>query len=254
MSDAAGFRVTLGEFSGPLDLLCALVESREVDVSSFKLADVLSQYVEYLLATKQATLMEVAEFFSLATGLLIRKVRALLPRTFEADHEEEAIEGEDDAWMDESQIEAALERFKPYRKAAGILTEMKERRERCFVRIADEGGPPWYDIGDLYGLASLWWSLLEERSLRKSARPGSVFIDEIPDAAPEEVQVEARMDEICALIAELGNINLSSLLRRFKCGGLIVTLLALLELSRLGRLSLLQRDVWGDVEIAAGSL
>jgi segregation and condensation protein A len=251
MSDAAGFRVTLGDFSGPLDLFCALVESREVDVSSFRLTDVLSQYVEYLLVTKRATLMEIAEFFFLATGLLMRKVRALMPGAREESREEDVSEDGEDTWEDESRIETALRRFRPYRTAAGALAEMKERRERYFVRISEECGPPWYDIGDLYGLATLWWGLLKERSLRRSVQPGQAFIEEIPDAAPEEVQVDARMDEICAMIAESEKMSLSSLLRGFESGGLIVTLLALLELSRLGRLSLSQRDVWGDIEIAA---
>jgi segregation and condensation protein A len=232
-----------------LDLLCALVESREVDISSFRLTEVLSQYVEYLLITRQATLMELAEFFSMAAGLLIRKVRSLLPGAAGEECEEDGGSGEDDEWGDESQIEFLLERFKPYRRVANIMTEMKERRERCFVRVSEDMGQPWYDIGDLYGLASRWWILLEERSLRKSTGAGPVLFDEIPDAVPEEVLVEARMDEICALMAQQGGMNLSSLLRRFDCGGLIVTLLALLELSRLGRLALSQRDAWGDVEI-----
>ena len=254
MPDAQGFRVTLGEFSGPLDLLCALVESREVDISSFRLTEVLSQYVEYLLITKQATLMELAEFFSMAAGLLIRKVRSLLPGSAQDDGEEDESRYDDGAWEDEPHIEFLLKRFKPYRTASESLAEMKARRERCFVRVSDEMGQPWYDIGDLYGLASLWWSLLDKRSLRKTAETWPVLFDEIPDAVPEEVLVEARMEEIGALIAELGGINLSSLLRRFNRGELIVTLLALLELSRLGRLTLSQLDTWGDVEIAAGGL
>ena len=41
------------------------------------------------------------------------------------------------------------------------------------------------------------------------------------------------------------------LLGFFEPGGLVVTLLALLELSRLGRLNLVQAEAWGDVDIAA---
>lgn len=80
-AEASGvFQVTLGDFSGPLDLLCHLVESRAMDASKVKLADVLTQYVSYMLAAKKATLSELAEFFSLASRLLLRKVHALLPR------------------------------------------------------------------------------------------------------------------------------------------------------------------------------
>ncbi|MDR1885443.1 MAG: hypothetical protein LBQ56_04155 [Synergistaceae bacterium] len=258
MPDDPAFNVTLGEFSGPLDLLCALVEKQEMDASSLRLTDVLSQYVEFLLTTKRATLMELADFFSLASRLLVRKVRSLLPRV-DVSGDPDGAPGADcadgllgpDGETDELRLEEMLERFKPYRSAAAYLAGMKERRDRCLVRISDEGGPPWFDMGDLYGLSTLWWSLIDEHSRRRSAGSGQAFIMEIPDAAPEEVLVEARMGEIEKIMEELRRVNLSGLLMSFGDGGLIVTLLALLELSRLGKLALSQPETWGDVEVAA---
>jgi segregation and condensation protein A len=254
MSDDSSFHVTLGDFSGPLDLLCHLVESREMDASSVKLTDVLSQYVSFLMRSRRATLAELAEFFSMASRLLLRKVRSLLPG-LEGDEPDNGgddavdVEMAEEGGMDEETLRALLERFKPYRSAAFHLASLKERRERCFVRIPDEGGPPWYDIGDLHGLAAQWWSLIEERSRGRSAGTESSFMAEIPDAVPEEILVESRMDEVGSLLAEFGRTNLSELLRRFGAGGMIVTLLALLELSRLGRIKLAQSELWGDVEV-----
>lgn len=251
------FQVTLGDFSGPLDLLCGLVESRAMDVSKVKLTDVLTQYVSYMLVSKKATLDELAEFFSLASRLLLRKVRALLPR---ADGEDEAQdgfgEGEDadllsEVEMDEETLAALLERFKPYRTAAGRLAALKEARERSFVRISDEGGPPWYDLGDLYSLATLWWGLIEERTRRRDSSSEEGFLREIPDAVPEEVLVEQRMDEVRVFLRGSERRTLRGLLEHFPPNSLIVTLLALLELSRLGMLNLVQAEAWGDVEIAA---
>ena len=249
MAGEPTFQITLGDFSGPLDLLCHLVESSAIDVSSVRLTDVLSQYVSYLLTTKRASLAELAEFFSMASRLLIRKVRSLLPRENEPEDAEPATDGDapDDA-IDDETLAAMLERFKPYRSAAMLLDGMKSARERSFVRISDEGGPPWYDIGDLYGLSSLWWNIMDEyyRFRASSTRDG--FMMDIPDAAPEEVLVERRMEDICVILSEKGRTSLSKLLECFG-GGLIVTLLALLELSRLDRLGLSQASEWGDVEV-----
>ncbi len=251
------FQVTLGDFSGPLDLLCHLVESRAMDVSKVKLTDVLTQYVSYMVAAKKATLAELAEFFSLASRLLLRKVRALLPRVNGGEEAEaEYVDEEDadilsDAELDEETLAALLERFKPYRAAAGRLALLKEARERSFVRISDEGGPPWYDLGDLYGLATLWWGLIEERTRRRATGTEAGFMLEIPDAVPEEVLVEQRMGEVRDFLRERGHMTLRGLLEHFPPRSLIVTLLALLELSRLGMLDLIQGEAWGDVEIAA---
>lgn len=248
--------MTLGDFSGPLDLLCHLVESRAMDASKVKLTDVLSQYVSYMVLTKKATLAELAEFFSLASRLLLRKVQSLLPRLNgdEGADPERACEEDGDllagAEMDEETLAALLERFKPYRAAAGQLALLKEARERCFVRVSDEGGPPWYDLGDLYGLSTLWWGLIEERARRRASNTEAGFMLEIPDAVPEEVLVEQRMGEVRALLRCAGRATLRGLLENFPPRSLIVTLLALLELSRLGMLDLSQGEAWGDVEIA----
>ena len=252
---AQSFQITLKDFSGPLDMLWHLVESRSIDASSVNLTEILSQYVSYLLVTKKATLAELADFFSLASKLLLSKVRSLLPRVDENPDSENLSgrnEPEEEDEISEEELIAMLEKFKPYRTAAAWLMEKKEKRDRSFVRIPpDEGGPPWFDIGDLYGLSMLWWSLMEENTARRSAGRGLAFLAEIPDAVPEEVLVENRMGEILRYLEETGQSSLRCLLGVFKAGSLIVTLLAMLELARLGKIRLVQDDIWGDVKIAS---
>jgi segregation and condensation protein A len=256
MPDGPVFEITLQDFSGPLDLLCGLVESSAIEASSIRLTDVLSQYVSYLLSSKKATLAELAEFFSLASRLLISKVRSLLPKTSaedEADADADASGDDclDDGELSEEALAAMLERFKPYRAAAARLDEMKRERERSFVRISDEGGPPWFDIGDLYSLSTLWWNLADEYSRGRARSSVGDFMEDIPDAVPQELLVDGRMDDIRLFLAEEKKTKLSLILEYFGNGGLIVTLLALLELSRLGNLGMIQAEEWGDVEIEA---
>jgi segregation and condensation protein A len=245
----AVFEITLEDFSGPLDLLCHLIESSEIDVSRVSLSEVLSQYAAYLLTSRKATLAELAEFFSLASRILIRKIRSLLPRASD-ENPTDALGMEDDGsgGMDDARLAEMLERFKPYRNAAMRFGEMKSIREKSFVRVSDEGGPPWFDIGDLYSLSMTWWNLIEEYS-RDRARAQMDFMDEIPDATPQEVQVDNRMDEIKSFLAESPKTTLSALLGHFGRNALIVTLLALLELSRLGGIRVSQATEWGEIEV-----
>jgi segregation and condensation protein A len=219
-----------------------------------KLTEVLSQYVSYMLTAKKATLHELADFFSLASRLLLRKVRSLFPGAEGEAGDAELLCDEDgvspDGEMDEERLRVLLERFKPYRAAALKLSELKNERERSFVRVSDEGGPPWFDIGDLYGLSTHWWSLIEERS-RHNREARTDFLSEIPDAVPEEILVEQRMAEVVKRLDGINDTSLRELLGAFGSGELVVTLLALLELSRLGRIALSQSGVWGDVRIVA---
>jgi chromatin segregation and condensation protein Rec8/ScpA/Scc1 (kleisin family) len=52
-------------------------------------------------------------------------------------------------------------------------------------------------------------------------------------------------------LGDMGETTLRGLLSLFGSGELVATLLALLELSRLGKISLTQSGVWEDVYIAA---
>lgn len=247
-----GFEVQLGAFSGPLDLLCHLVESREMDPAKLNLTELVSQYVQFLLESKRTTLNEMAEFFAFASRLLLRKVRSLFPQQ-SGDEAEEDI-SEDEYIETEEELQRMLENFRPYRAAAAHLAALQAEREGSFVRIVDEESTPFYDIGDLYSLSSRWWELLdrynERRRRDRDDADDDMLWDDIPDAVPEERQVEERMDELLALVRGK-RLHLTELLGERNKKTLIVTLLALLEMSRLGMIDIIQNETLGDVEIAA---
>ena len=59
------FDVTMEGFSGPLDLLCSLVESRAIAASRVRVSDVVRLYGTYLARGDVMTIREMAEFFAL---------------------------------------------------------------------------------------------------------------------------------------------------------------------------------------------
>ena len=55
------FDVTMEGFSGPLDLLCSLVESRAIAASRVRVSDVVRLYGAYLARGDVMTIREMAE-------------------------------------------------------------------------------------------------------------------------------------------------------------------------------------------------
>ncbi len=246
---ATAFEVRLGSFAGPLDLLCHLVESREMDAVKLNLTELVSQYIDFLARVKGATLNELADFFSFASRLLLRKVDSLFPDRAPA-VEETAPE---EAVISEEELQFMIGRYRPYRAAARWLADAKAERERSFIRVADEEDDYYYDIGDLDMLASKWWEIearMEESRAAARYDEEQLLWEEIPDAVPEERQIEERMDELMRAVAG-GRLALAELLSERNRKTLIVTLLALLELSRLGMVHIIQTETLGGVEIAA---
>lgn len=249
--DRRGFEVRLGDFSGPLDLLCHLVDIREMDPVKLNLTELISQYVRFLVESKRTTLNEMAEFFSFASRLLLRKVHSLFPSQ-QADELDDALPEEDDGYTEEELLRM-LENFRPYRAAAAYLAERQRVRERCFSRVFDEDAAPFYDLGDLYSLASRWYELLDDYSRRAAAsdwEDGTIW-DDIPDAVPEERQVEERMDELLGIVRQGKRLGLRELLSERGRKALIVTLLAMLEMSRLGMVRIEQGETLGDVFVVS---
>ena len=132
-----GFEVKLSEFSGPLDLLCHLVDLRQMDPLKLNLTELVSQYVDFLLKTERTSLNEVAEFFAFASRLLLRKVHSLFPGQSQQEQADDSEEQYDDE-LTEEQLQEMLENFRPYRMAAARLAALQMERENYFVRIVDE--------------------------------------------------------------------------------------------------------------------
>nr|HPR90424.1 hypothetical protein [Synergistaceae bacterium] len=99
-----------------------------------------------------------------------------------------------------------------------------------------------------------WWSLRDLKRRTKNAAP-YIFENEddwsgVPSSLPEEEQIERKISEILSELNSDGSLRLSFLLRENRAmANFVVTLLALLEMSRMGRIRILQEELFDDIVI-----
>ena len=75
------FRVALGDFEGPFDLLLSLITKHELDITEISLSRVTDEFIAYLRGLDSAdSLDEASEFLLVAATLLDLKVAGLLPQ------------------------------------------------------------------------------------------------------------------------------------------------------------------------------
>lgn len=92
LTDEAGFRVAVGEFDGPFDLLLSLIAKHELDITEIALSVVTDEFIRYLKGlTKEQELEEATEFLVVAATLLDLKVVGLLPQGELVDAEDVAL-------------------------------------------------------------------------------------------------------------------------------------------------------------------
>lgn len=251
--DLSGFQAEVSGFSGPFDLLCYLVENGQLDVAGISVGQVVRIYGAYLANTRRVSVAVVSEFLTLAASLVLNKIRSLLPGK-PGGEEEEPSDPEEDS-PDEFDVEGKLSRYRPYRKAAMFLWNTKEKQDLVFSRPSSgEEGQSW-DLGDLYGLCSLWWDLLEEK--RSSGSSGKTIWmsreddwEGMPVPLPDEEQIDMKISEIMGILTRSPAVSFSGLLGNSRnVGVFVVTLLSLLEMSRMGRIRIVQEELFRDVLI-----
>lgn len=81
--------VKLEAFEGPLDLLLHLIEKNKVDIYDIPIVEITEQYLEYIRAMETEDMNVMSEFLVMAATLLDIKCRMLLPREVNEEGEEE---------------------------------------------------------------------------------------------------------------------------------------------------------------------
>ncbi len=82
--------VRLEGFEGPLALLLALIEQRQLDVLTVRLGDLAGAYLEAVARIEEGRLGLLSSFVAVCAQLILIKSRALLPRPPAADGGEAA--------------------------------------------------------------------------------------------------------------------------------------------------------------------
>ena len=70
----------LPNFEGPLDLLLHLIQSQKIDIYDIPIAQITSQYLEYLKRMQSLNLQLAGEYFVMSSTLLRIKSQYLLPQ------------------------------------------------------------------------------------------------------------------------------------------------------------------------------
>src|SRR5581483_6840320 len=116
----SSFVVELSSFSGPLDLLLALIREEQVDIYDIPIARICQQFVERI---RTLGLNEAAEYLEMAARLLRIKAQMLLPRS------------ELETWEDpRAELVRRLLEYQQMREVVDVLERRGEERRNQFAR------------------------------------------------------------------------------------------------------------------------
>jgi segregation and condensation protein A len=236
------YRIKLQVFEGPLDLLLFLIRKNELDIYDIPIESVTRQYIDALRAMQQLDLDVAGEFFVMAATLMEIKSRLLLPKGQHAVDPNAAEEELDPRW----ELVHQLLQYKKFKEAAAKLGELATLRQDLMERyVSALSGDPLDRPLKQVDRIELWnaFNIVLRRLAEK------LVVGEIHD---EQVTVADRMEYLLERIQTEKSFLFSAIFPgRVSLRMLVATFLAVLELTRLRRLTLRQDEAFTDIVCAA---
>ncbi len=235
-------KVTLPVFDGPLDLLLHLIRRDEVNIYDIPIKHITEQYLAYIGMMRLLDLDVAGEFLVMAATLMRIKARMLLPVA------PGQVEDEDEGDPRDELVRQLLE-YRRFKEMAGHLQEKEAGRRQHFERgyVPPVGGDELPELMpvSLFSLIDVLKDVL--------ARVGEEFFHEV---ILEEVSLEEKIEIIEYELKTNERILFRELLERNpRRMHVVVTLMAILELSRLSRIQVRQESLFGEIWIyRAGTL
>jgi len=230
----AELRVRVGEFEGPFDLLLHLCRTNEIDLARLPVRTITDQYLAHLEAVEFRDLETAGAYLVMAATLVYLKSKLLVP----AGAAEEVLDDEGEALRLELE-----ERLREYArvKALGAWLAAREAEQALVWGRGVSELPPAEEVP------------LEDLSVHLLARAVARLIEAQArhrprEVGPEPISLLERMAEILAVLRDAWSVLFSSLTGAARLRSeVVVTLLAVLELARLGRLRASQRELFGEI-------
>jgi segregation and condensation protein A len=229
--------VFLDAFEGPLDLLLYLIKRQNLDILEIPIAEITSQYMEYVDLMKDIRLELAAEYLVMAAMLAEIKSRMLLPRQEELEDEEGDPRAE---------LIRRLQEYERYKQAAEDIDNLPRLGRDLFQAEADvperiiQRRPPDVDLREiLFALKEVMHRVDMFSHHQVQMEPLSVR--EKMSGILERINAESFTEFTSLFDPSEGRL------------GVVVTFLAVLELIKGSLIDLIQAESFGPIHVKAVS-
>ncbi len=227
--------VFLEAFEGPLDLLLYLIKRHNLDVLNIPIAEITRQYVEYVELMKELRLELASEYLVMAAMLAEIKSRMLLPRPEGAGEDEEDPRAE---------LVRRLQEYERYKAVAEEIDALPRVGRDLHLTRATVVELPVVKMQPKVSLGDILVALADVLERARMYSHHHVNL--------EPLSVRERMTRVLDSVASGAFVEFTALFtveegRR----GVVVTLLAVLELMREALIDLVQAKPFGPIHVRA---
>ncbi len=228
--------VFMEAFEGPLDLLLYLIKRQNLDILDIPLTKITEQYMSYIEMMDVLQLELAGEYLLMAAMLAEIKSRMLLPRQTEDEEEEDP----------RAELIRRLQEYERYKQAAENLNQLPRAERDTFATVTEFPGrkidqkPPEVSMEAIL------------KVFAEVVKRADMFSHHM--IKREALSVRERM---AIVLDKVGTENFTDFEELFTVeegrGGVIVSLLAILQLVKDSLIQLVQNETNGPIYVKAAS-
>ena len=234
------YKVTINDFEGPLDLLLHLVKETKMDIYDVDMSVIIEQYLDYIESMQDLNIDIASEFLVMAAELIHLKSKMLVNiKDDNSDIEEYSLNSEED-------LKNRLIEYENYKNMTEIFKELEASRGEVYTKVPES---------------------LKELTDTSISNDGSVTIDDLMKAFLEyqkrleyqkpintkitkkELSVSDRKKWVRNLLTTKKRVEFTELFESNTRDYIVVTFLAILDMSKNDEISLTQENNFGKIII-----
>ena len=229
------YKFKLEQFEGPLDLLLHLIKVTKIDIRDIFLSDITEQYLQMMKSIDDIDIEKASEFINMSATLLEIKSRHLLPV------ENEEIEEEDP----EQRLIRQIEEYKIFKEQGEVLAKIEDVSR--FYKAPDNSvGEFKYELPDKLSSEALIRAFTE--MMQKMTVKAEVVQEK--KIVKDRFTVAQKINQIKDTLLTKKEFKFRDMFEEsYSRSEVINTFLALLELLKRQYITVVQNNLFDDINI-----
>ena len=226
------YDISLDNFQGPMDLLLHLIKKKKMNIMDIKLEIIIDEYLDYIKKQEQLNLNIASSYLVMASELIEIKSRMLLPSSQEEEEED----------LKENLINRLIE-YEKYKEMIPTFKDLELERNNYKTKSPT--------------------SILEYKTVEKIESDLTIddlvnvykkFLERLEDEKPintkvtkREISVDSQIKRIRDIFKINKKINFLDLFEKKSKDYIIVTFLAILEMSSKKEIKIVQENNFAEI-------
>ncbi len=228
------YTLKINDFEGPLDLLLHLIKEAKMSVFDFSVEEIIKSYLDYINKMQEINLTIASSYLVMASELIEIKSRMLLPRQPEEEDEEDPKEN----------LINRLVEYQKYKELTSDFKKLELERKDIYTKLPSDFNEYKQDKIELVSDVSVDDLIDAFKKFLERQKDNIVLETKV---TKKGISIEQRRAEIKNIIFKRRKVNFFELFDVLTREYLVVTFLAILEMTRKREINIKQENNFDEI-------